>query len=89
MAEGAGQVVVETFQGMPRHAPGSRPSLGQGVTHCGVGDELPVRAGRSPKGSGWNLPHARFPQLVRAIPHSRDQQIQRLFEVATEALHPD
>ena len=38
---------------------------------------------------GRNLPHAGYPQVVRAVAQCCGQQIQRLIEVTTEALHPD
>src|SRR6476469_7683898 len=93
-AEFAVQVVVEDFECVPRHAPGSRPSLDplleQRAAFHGVGNGTRVWGEELVVGAwGRNRPHARFPQFVRAVPYGRDQQVQGLFEVATEALNPD
>ena len=53
-------------------------------------DGLPVGAERlRAKQVGGHLLHARFPQLVLAIADGCGQQIQGLFEVATEVFQPD
>src|SRR2546423_5346305 len=75
-AEFAIEVIVEDFECVPRDAPrrgpSLNPSLDQRAALFGIGDGTPVWAEELVvRSRSRDLPHALFPQLIRAVSHRR------------------